>query len=513
MQFSVGNYGGVNPQRRQPTGRQQSVGTSSNKRTIRNTMLDKAKGKYSEVPDLTKALNKKTIFTDKSIELKMEMVFKFKEGSVPSTETGEMGLKCFFLEQSLESGSTTKEECIATCNALFDYVTNFKEEVIGQGTLFGDTLGGVFNSWGLNESSGRLNNSPKDLATKMHYFEDLLQRCDDQYPGAMKAVMTSKGMVFSEPASRPQPSRATRTGGQSMADNAARHRLNISYDEQHTAKYKSEQNELKNEKEIDLSLKFFNKDQDPDDDESTQIPEKQFQKKYDAEQQLKQKFASAQHQENNISRPDSPTGVDQVPIFEQENLKTRSLSKQVNVNKTTKKHGKMSGEQAQDLIQTIFDEIVTDNVFKNSRSSFQAVMDAFRKGTVFTDNDDGKRGKNETCGTDYLNRNHKQKIMDISNGKSKQSKGVQRICELFKNHAQELEQLIDSQDELEGEDIYYDTSTLKSKLSWVEKSFVKNEIQVTTDSFILMAKVMINHESLKGSAAGNFAHRLSELVR
>ena len=173
----------------------------------------------------------------------------------------------------------------------------------------------------------------------------------------------------------------------------------------------------------------------------------------------------------------------------------------------------MSGEQAQDLIQTIFDEIVTDNVFKNSRSSFQAVMDAFRKGTVFTDNDDGKRGKNETCGTDYLNRNHKQKIMDISNGKSKQSKGVQRICELFKNHAQELEQLIDSQDELEGEDIYYDTSTLKPKLSWVEKSFVKNEIQVTTDSFILMAKVMINHESLKGSAAGNFAHRLSELVR
>ena len=43
--------------------------------------------------------------------------------------------------------------------------------------------------------------------------------------------------------------------------------------------------------------------------------------------------------------------------------------------------------------------------------------------------------------------------------------------------------------------------------------FVKDEIQVTTDSFILMAKVMINHESLEGSAAGNFAHRLSELVR
>ena len=64
----------------------------------------------------------------------------------------------------------------------------------------------------------------------------------------------------------------------------------------------------------------------------------------------------------------------------------------------------MSCEQAQDLIQTIFDEIVTDNVFKNSRSSFQAVMDAFRKGTVFTDNDDGKRGKNETCGTNYLNK-------------------------------------------------------------------------------------------------------------
>ena len=58
-------------------------------------MLDKAKGKYLKF-DLTKALNKKTIFTDKSIELKMEMVFKFKEGSVPSTETGEMGLKCFF---------------------------------------------------------------------------------------------------------------------------------------------------------------------------------------------------------------------------------------------------------------------------------------------------------------------------------------------------------------------------------------------------------------------------------
>ena len=89
-------------------------------------------------------------------------------------------------------------------------MTNFKEEVIGQGTLFGVYAWWCFNSWGLNESSGRLNNSPKDLATKMHYFEDLLQRCDDQYPGAMKAVMTSKGMVFSEPASRPQPSRATR---------------------------------------------------------------------------------------------------------------------------------------------------------------------------------------------------------------------------------------------------------------------------------------------------------------
>ena len=31
------------------------------------------------------------------------MVFKFKKGSVPSTETGEMGLKCFFLEQSLKN--------------------------------------------------------------------------------------------------------------------------------------------------------------------------------------------------------------------------------------------------------------------------------------------------------------------------------------------------------------------------------------------------------------------------
>ena len=108
----------------------------------------------------------------------------------------------------------------------------------------------------IHQSSGRLNNSPTDLATKMHYFEDLLQRCDDQYPGAMKAVMTSKGMVFSEPASRPQPSRATRTGGQSMADNAARHRLNISGEEQHTAKSQAEK-KIKNEiLNIDL-IKFF----------------------------------------------------------------------------------------------------------------------------------------------------------------------------------------------------------------------------------------------------------------
>ena len=148
----------------------------------------------------------------------------------------------------------------------------------------------------------------------------------------MKAVMTSKGMVFSEPASRPQPSRATRTGGQSMADNAARHRLNISYDEQHTAKYKSEQNELKNEKEIDLSLKFFNKDQDPDDDESTQIPEKQFQKKYDAEQQLKQKFASAQHQKIIYLGQTHQQGLIKF-YFRAREFKNKILSKQVNVKK------------------------------------------------------------------------------------------------------------------------------------------------------------------------------------
>ena len=71
LNFIIQNSGGVileQPYRRQD--RQQSVGTSSNKRTIRNTMLDKAKGKYSKFDDLTKALNKKTPFTNKSIELK-----------------------------------------------------------------------------------------------------------------------------------------------------------------------------------------------------------------------------------------------------------------------------------------------------------------------------------------------------------------------------------------------------------------------------------------------------------
>ena len=320
-------------------------------------------------------------------------------------------------------------------------------------------------------------------------------------------------MDYAGPVSRS----VTSSRGQSMVDSSARAQLNISHDKQYNAKYTSELNEVKqyNAKytselnkvendyysdevydhiveEIDLSLEFLNNEYKSkfksERDQVSNISGRESPRGIDEIEDLKQKFASAQHQENNISGRESSRGVD-------------------GVSKAT-----MSRDNAQQLIQTIFDEIVTDPVFKN-RSSFQAVMDAFRKGTVFTDNDDGMRGKYETCGTNYLNKNHKQKIIDISNGTSKQSKGVQRICELFKAHAQELEQLIDSQDDLKGEKIYYNTTTLKPKLSWVERSFVKNEIQVTTDSFILMAKVMINHESLEGSAAGNFAHRLSELVR
>ena len=56
------------------------------------------------------------------------------------------------------------------------------------------------------------------------------------------------------------------------------------------------------------------------------VPEKQF--KQISEQQLKQKYASEQDQYISAG---SPTRVDQVPIVEQENLKTRSPSKQVNV--------------------------------------------------------------------------------------------------------------------------------------------------------------------------------------